>query len=76
MTNIERFQKLQVELVRSGFDTELHAKSAGDQAKLAMFVELNKQSSDGIEKLEALTGGHGFSYTIDDQSRAAITLAA
>ena len=39
-TTIERFQNLQVELVRTGFATELLARPDGDKAKVSMFVDL------------------------------------
>lgn len=73
MTTIERFQRLQVELVRAGFATELQARPNGGKAVLAMYVELRDQQAAGIEKLDALASGHGFSYTVGDESRAAIT---
>ncbi len=79
MTTIERFQKLQVELVRAGFDTALHVQADGkeddERAVVAMFVELRKQTGRDIERLDELTGVFGFSYAIGDDSRAAITLA-
>jgi len=76
MTTIERFQELQVELVRAGFSTELHARPDGDQAAVAMFVELHRQTADQLEQLEQLTGYRGFTFTVQENSRAAITLAA
>jgi len=80
MTNIERFQRLQIELVRAGFQTELHARAHGGKAEVMMYVDLHHQmggdvDSNGIEKLDALTSGHGFAYSIGDNSRAAINLA-
>ena len=75
MTNIERFQKLQIELVRAGFGTEFHAEPNGDKATLAMYIDLKKQKAADVEKLDTLTSGHGFSYVIEEDSRAAITLA-
>ena len=76
MTNIERFQNVQVELVRAGFATELTARPNGnDEATVSLFVELLKQTGDDIENLDALAGVHGFSYTIQEGSRAALTLA-
>jgi membrane protein len=76
MTTIERFQKLQVELVRAGFDSELHAAADRGNAVLTMYVELTKQTAADIEKLDALTATHGLTCVIGDDSRAAITLAA
>jgi hypothetical protein len=76
MTPIERFQKLQVELVRAGFDTDLHAEADRGNAVIAMYVELKHQTTDDIERLNELTGTHGFSCVIGDNSRAGITLAA
>lgn len=76
MTTIERFQRLQVELVRAGFATELLARPNGEKAVVSMFVELKSQTGDDIEKLDALASGHGFSYTIADNSRAALTPAS
>ena len=74
MTPIERFQKLQVELVRAGFDTNLHAEADHGEAVIAMLVELKQQTTVDIERLNELTGTHGFSCVIGDDSRAAITL--
>jgi membrane protein len=79
-TNIERFQKLQVELVRAGFETMLHAEPNGDKAILSLQVDLARHKGGGaengsIEQFDALTSGHGFAYTIGKDSRAAITLA-
>lgn len=75
MTTIERFQELQVELVRAGFATELTARPDGDQAAVAMTIELQKQTADHFEQLEQLTGLRGFTFTVGDDSRAAIALA-
>ncbi len=75
MTNIERFQKLQVELVRAGFETDLLAKPDGDEAVIGMTVDLRKHAADDVEKLDALTSGHGFSYTIGEDSYAGVVLA-
>jgi hypothetical protein len=75
MTTIERFHNLQVELVRAGFSTELLARSDGDQAKVSMFIDLQNQTADDIENLDRLTGTQGFSYTVQENSRAALTLA-
>ncbi|HWE80897.1 MAG TPA: hypothetical protein VG265_04555 [Gaiellaceae bacterium] len=74
MTNIERFQKLQVELVRAGFDTQLNAHPTGEKAKVGMVVDLRKHASNEIERLDVLTGAHGFSYQVGEDSLAAITL--
>ena len=49
MTTIERFQNLQVELVRAGFSTELHARPDGDQAKVSMFIDLEHRTANDIE---------------------------
>jgi hypothetical protein len=76
MTNFEQFQSLQIELVRAGFETTLHAQPHGDDAVLSMFVDLRKQSATDIEKLDALTTRNGFSYTVGDDSLAAITFPA
>ncbi len=75
MTNIERFQKLQVELVRAGFDTQLNAHPNGDKAKVSLTVDLRKHAAGDIERLDALTGTDGFSYGIGEDSLAGITLA-
>ena len=76
MTTIERFHELQVELVRAGFATALSARPDGDQAKVNMTVELNHQTAAHLEQLEQLTGVRGFSFTVGENSLAAITLAA
>jgi hypothetical protein len=75
---MERFQALQVELVRAGFATELLARPAGrngDEAMLTMFVDLKDHNAEQIESLDALAELHGFSYTVRDDSRAALTPA-
>jgi hypothetical protein len=76
MTPIEQFQNLQVELVRAGFDTDLRAEADHGEAVIAMFVELKEQTTADIERLNELTGTHGFSCVIGEDSRAAIKLAA
>jgi hypothetical protein len=76
MTAIEQFQQLQVELVRAGFDTELHAEADRGKAVIAMYVELKDPTAADVEKLDTLTGTFGFSYVIGDNSLAAISLAA
>ena len=78
MNTMERFQKLQVELVRAGFATEFLARPAGrdaNQATLTMFVDLKDHKAEHVESLDALAGLHGFSYTVRDDSRAALTPA-
>jgi hypothetical protein len=80
MTNIERFQRLQIELVRAGFETELRAGPNGDRkAVVMMYVDLHDKlgggvEHSGIEVLDNLTAGHGFAYSIGENSRAAINL--
>jgi hypothetical protein len=74
-TTIERFQNLQVELVRTGFATELLARPDGDKAKVSMFVDLEHRTANDIENLDRLAGTLGFSYTVQDNSRAALRLA-
>jgi hypothetical protein len=73
-TTIERFQNLQVELVRTGFTTELLARPDGDKATVSMFVDLEHRTANDIENLDRLAGTLGFSYTVQDSSRAALTL--
>jgi hypothetical protein len=75
MTTIERFQNLQVELVRAGFSTELHARPDGNQAKVSMFIDLEHRTANDIEYLDRLAGTQGFSYTVQENSRAALRLA-
>jgi hypothetical protein len=75
VTTIERFQTLQVELVRAGFATELFARPDRDQAKVSMFIELEKQTAGDMEQLDALAGTFGFTYTVGENSRAALSLA-
>ena len=74
-TTIERFQNLQVELVRTGFATELVARPDGDKATVSMFVDLEHRTTRDIESLDRLAGTLGFSYTVQDNSRAALRLA-
>ena len=78
MNTMERFQKLQIELVRAGFATEFLARPAGrdtNEASLAMLVDLKDHKAEQIESLDALAGLHGFSYTVRDDSRAALSPA-
>jgi hypothetical protein len=75
MNTIERFQRIQVELVRAGFATEFLARPNGEQATLTMLVDLESKSAQDIENLDLLTGTYGFSYTVQDDSRAALVLA-
>ena len=78
MNTMVRFQKLQVELVRAGFATEFLARPAGrngEEAMLTMFVDLKDQNAEHIESIDALARLHGFSYTVRDDSRAALTPA-
>ena len=74
-TMIEHFQNLQVELVRTGFATELVARPDGDKAKVSMFVDLEHRTADDLENLDRLAGTLGFSYTVQENSRAALRLA-
>ena len=63
-------------LVRAGFATDLSVRpDGGDQAKVAMFVELHRQTAEQLEQLEQLTSARGFSFTVQN-SRAAVTLVA
>jgi len=75
MTHVERFQAFQVELVRAGFDTELHIRPDGKgAAKVALFVDLEKRSGEVIGELSTLGSRHGFSFELGAESRAAMTL--
>jgi hypothetical protein len=40
-----------------------------------MFVDLKEHAAADMEQLDRLTGTHGFSYTVQDDSRAALMLA-
>jgi hypothetical protein len=75
MTTIERFQTLQVELVRAGFGTELLTRPNGGHARLELFVDLKDRTAENIEYLDQLVAGHGFGYTVRDDSRAALSPA-
>jgi hypothetical protein len=77
-STIERFQRVQVELVRAGFATEFLARPNWrnrEEATLTMFVDLKDHKAEQIEELDALATQHGFSYTMQDDSRAALVLA-
>jgi hypothetical protein len=75
-TTIERFQNLQVELVGVGLPTEFVTRpEGGDKAKLTMFVDLKGQTTARVEQLDQLASTFGFSYTVQDDSRAALALA-
>ena len=75
MTNIERFQKLQVELVRAGFGTDLRAHPRGEKASISMSVDLTRHASTDIERLDQLASQHGFTYKVGEDSHAGIVLA-
>jgi len=73
MTTVERFQSLQVELIRAGFPTEFTTRpNGGDKATLTMFVDLKDKPAEKIEELDQLAATYGFSYTLQDDSRAAL----
>ena len=74
MTTIERFQNLQVELVRAGFGTDFQTRPNGGHALLELYVVLKDRTAENIEYLDQLVAGHGFAYTVTDDSRAALTL--
>jgi hypothetical protein len=75
MTNVERFQAFQVEVVRAGFDTGLQIRPDGKgAAEVVLFVDLEKRSGEVIGELYALATRHGFSFELDAESRAAMTL--
>lgn len=75
MTNVPRFQAFQVEVVRAGFVTDLHIRPDGKgAAKVVLFVDLEKRSGELIGELYALASQHGFSFELDSESRAAMTL--
>jgi hypothetical protein len=75
-TTIEQFQNLQVELVRVGFPTEFVTRpEGGDKARLTMFVDLKDQTTEKVDQLDRLASTYGFSYTVQDDSRAALALA-
>ncbi len=74
MTTIERFQNLQVELVRAGFGTDFMTRPNGGHATLSLYVVLKDRTADNVEYLDQLVAGHGFAYTITDDSRAALSL--
>jgi hypothetical protein len=76
VTNFERFQTLQVELVRAGFDTLLSARPSGDRAVIELSVNLERTGAETVEKLDVLVGEHGFSFTIGPDSRASLTLTS
>ena len=56
--------------MRAGFETDLKAKPDGDDAVIGMTVDLRKHAADDVERLDVLTSGHGFSYTIGEDSYA------
>ena len=72
MTTIERFQSLQVELVRAGFGTDFVTRPNGGHATLELFVDLKNRTAENVEYLDQLVAGHGFAYTVRDDSRAAL----
>ncbi len=80
MTTIERFQDLQIELVRAGFDTQLHAKPDGENALVSLTLDLRRQAGGaneetGIPELDRLTSKGGFSYVVGENSLATVALA-
>jgi hypothetical protein len=74
MTNFERFQAFQVELVRAGFGTTLEARPSGSGATIALLVDLERKDAETVERLDQLAAQHGFSFKLDAESRAALTL--
>ncbi len=74
MTTIERFQSLQIELVRAGFGTDFTTRPNGGHALLELFVVLKDRTAENVEYLDQLVAAHGFAYTITDDSRAAVTI--
>ncbi len=72
MTTIERFQNLQVELVRAGFATDFMTRPDGGKATLELFVDLKNRTVENVEYLDQLVAGHGFAYTVQNDSRAAL----
>jgi hypothetical protein len=72
MTTIERFQNLQVELVRAGFATDFATRPDGGKATLELFVDLKNRTAENVEYLDQLVAGHGFAYTVRNDSRAAL----
>jgi hypothetical protein len=73
MTTMERFQALQVELVRAGFGTDFTTRPDGTNAKLELYVDLKNRTAENVEYLDQLVAGHGFVYTVQDDSRAALS---
>jgi hypothetical protein len=75
MTNVEQYQAFQVEVVRAGFDTTLHIRPDGKgAAKVGLYVELEKRSGEVIGELYTLASRYGFSFELDAESRAVMTL--
>jgi hypothetical protein len=74
MTIVERFQAFQVEVVRAGFETDLHIRADGKMAAGSYFVDLGKRSGEAVGELCALGSRYGFSFELDAESRAAMTL--
>jgi hypothetical protein len=74
ITVIERFQQLQVELVRAGFATVLSARPEHEQALVEMRVDLRGQTAAALERLDALALAGGFAFTVGKDSDAMLTL--
>lgn len=69
MTDLERLQGLQNDLVRGGFDSTLRARRDGDHALVSMTVALHeKQTPDLMAALSRLVEAHGCAVTVENET--------
>jgi hypothetical protein len=77
VSELERFQDLQVKLVVAGFDTTLKARREGDEAVVSLTVALHhEQTPELMAKLTEIIGGHGFAFTAENETIEITTLDA
>jgi hypothetical protein len=68
VTDLERFQNLQLDLVRGGFDSTLRAHREEDHAIVSMSVALHReQAPDLMAELTKLVEAHGCAFTAEGE---------
>jgi hypothetical protein len=77
VSELERFQDLQVKLVVAGFDTTLKARRERDEAVFSLTVALHQeQTPEVMAKLTEIIGGHGFAFTAENETVEITALGA
>jgi hypothetical protein len=71
MNQLERFQQLQLTLVREGFDTTFRARRDGEEALSWLTVSLHEsQEPETMTRLSELITGNGFQFTAEGETVA------